>query len=326
MAECWLAQDEWAQDLVLKRLPIGRREDHHLKACLADEGRIAAALDHPNIARLLDRFWIDRELILVYEYVPGSTLWHLCRQAQGVGTGLPVDLVLSLGLQLAEALNHAHRRRNEQGQPLNIIHRDVSPQNVMVDSQGRARLLDFGVALAESNQRATAGGALYGHLGYASPELATGQTMTPAADQFSLGVLLWECLARRRLFGVGSPAQVIGAVARAEIPALRGFCPRLDNEICTIIERSLARAPNQRFATCGDLAEALRSVRDRLALQPVCDASYRTWRKDLGRGRCRPRRLPASKPSRPWKKRPLLQLRSLLDRIRLLRGLRDAGV
>ncbi|MBF94790.1 MAG: hypothetical protein CMH58_06470 [Myxococcales bacterium] len=322
MAEAWLARDPSGEEVVLKRLPRGRQHDAHLRACLADEGRIASQLRHPAIVRLLDRFQHDGEPVLVYEYVRGMTLWRLCRRAQGAGTGLPLDLVLRLGIQLAEALDYVHHKQDANGQPLAIIHRDLSPQNIMVDHQGQVRLLDFGVALSNSNERFSVGGGLYGNLGYASPELVTGQSLTGASDQFALGTLLWECLARRRLFGAEAPAKVVAAVARAEVPSLSAFRPDLDAELAEVIGRCLQRDPQARFGRCEALAQRLEAIAERVVRIPVRGAGYSAWLDRLRRAGPVPRRLPNLTPSRPGKRSPLLQLRSLLDRIRLGRRLR----
>ncbi len=322
MAEAWLARDPWGDEVVLKRLPQGRQHDKHLRACLQDEGRIARQLHHPAIVRLMDQFQHGDEPILVYEYVRGMTLWRLCRRAQGAGIGLPLDLILRMGIQLAEALDYAHQKRDETGRPLAIIHRDLSPQNVMVDHHGQVRLLDFGVALSNSNERFSVGGGLYGNLGYASPELVTGQPLTGASDQFALGTLLWECLARRRLFGAEAPAQVVAAVARAEVPALTAFTPDLDGELAEVVNRSLARDPSERFGRCEALARRLEQIVERLAPEAVCGPSYATWLDQLRRTGPVPRRLPNLTPSRSGTPSPLLRLRSLLDRIRLGRRLR----
>jgi len=192
----------------------------------------------------------------------------------------------------------------------------------MVDHQGQVRLLDFGVALSNSNERFSAGGGLYGNLGYASPELVTGQPLTAASDQFALGTLLWECLARRRLFGAQAPAKVVAAVARAETPSLTAFQSDLDGELAQVVSRCLQRNPEQRFGRCEALARRLEQIAERLGPEPVRGATYTRWLDRLRLAGPVPRRLPNLTPSRPGAASPLLRLRSLLERIRLGRRLR----
>jgi serine/threonine-protein kinase len=174
------------------------------------------------------------------EYVPGSDLRHVKQ--------LPPGLVALVGAQAAAALHCAHGARDRQGRKLEVVHRDVSPHNVLVSREGVVKVIDFGVARAA--------GGLAGKLAYLSPQVASGGPPTPASDQFSLGVLLWELLTGRRLYKGPVDAVTLQRAVAARVPA-----PGVSQALDAVVMRALAVLPGERWPDCGAFAQALEDVR-----------------------------------------------------------------
>lgn len=210
------------------------------------EARSAAALSHPNIVGVYDRGFEDGMHYIVMEYVEGETLKEIIRR-QGP---LPVDRIIHLGVQLADALEHAHRH--------GVVHRDVKPQNILVTADGRARIMDFGIAVAAGESQLTRAGMALGTADYISPEQARGDPAGPPSDVYSAGLVLYEMATGRPPFRAQNPM----AIARMHIedppPLPAVLNPALPSRLESVILKSLAKDPSRRFATAGDLARALR--------------------------------------------------------------------
>ncbi|MDE0883797.1 MAG: serine/threonine-protein kinase [Myxococcota bacterium] len=225
MAEVWLAEQRgpgsFVRRLVIKTIHAHFAEDENLVTAFADEARLAALLHHPHIVRVEDYGEHNGRPYLVMEHLQGQNLKQLASLANGQNLRLPERLVLQLGIQMAEALHYAHQLNDDQGQPLGVVHRDVSPQNIMLMPNGTAKLVDFGIARAASNEGKTVTGTLKGKLAYLSPEQASGKKgIDHRADQFSLSVVLWELLIGSRLFASDSDVSTLKRVAFGDIPSL----------------------------------------------------------------------------------------------------------
>ena len=212
MGEIWLAHDPKGQRVVVKRTLVNETQDV-LELCMADEIRNLALLDHPAIPALLDAGQDQGRHFIVLEHIHGDSLWRLSRLAQAAGTRLPDGLILRIGARIAEALAHAHSRRDEMGQLMHLIHRDVTPDNILLSHRGEVKLIDFGVSHSRLNERITTPGSIYGKVAYNSPEQVLDGPISDATDQFQLGVVLWELLAGYRLYAGGAPASVIQRIA-----------------------------------------------------------------------------------------------------------------
>ncbi|HEY1956417.1 MAG TPA: serine/threonine-protein kinase, partial [Polyangiaceae bacterium] len=196
---------------------------------------------------------------LVMEYIEGDTVGHLMARAQNVNRKIPVPIVVRIMLDTLTGLNAAHDLADDDGTPLEIVHRDVSPQNILVGVDGVARITDFGVAKAQARlANATQGGQLKGKLAYMSPEQVRGNSVVDRrADVFAAGIVTWELLTGQRLFKAEGEAETLFKVVAAEVPPLRNFEPSVPPEVEVVVRRALAPQAADRFATTSDFAEAL---------------------------------------------------------------------
>lgn len=243
--------------VALKRIHPHLRDDPAASASLAVEARVASCLRHANVVGVLDIEDDAGDLVVALDYVEGCTLVELSRaDAEApVGAGAPRELVRVL-LDAASGLHAAHHARDEAGRPLGLVHRDVSPSNVLVGLDGVARISDFGIAKAVGADTVTTTGVLKGKLGYMAPEYVGGRPADARSDQFSFGVVAWEALARRRLFKGTNEVDTLQRIVRAEAPPLDALDARLA-PLAPVIARALARRPEERYASVGELATDL---------------------------------------------------------------------
>ncbi len=259
----WLAEQHgprgFRRRAVIKRIHAHLAESEEFITSFEDEARLAAQLDHQSIARVEDFGETDGTLYLVMEHVQGWTLKTLTQHGEGAATGVPTPLVLKVIAETARALDYAHHVKDLDGKPLHVVHRDVSPQNIMVTPNGSAKLLDFGVARSSNQQQNTRAGSIKGKLSYLSPEQVRAQPLDARSDLFSLGVVLWELVNRRRLFKGKSELDVLQKVGNAEIPEarLKADCP---SAIAPVLAQALQQAPNKRFADGASFADAVDQI------------------------------------------------------------------
>jgi serine/threonine-protein kinase len=220
------------------------------------EARISANLNHPNIVQIFDVGEDAGDLYIAMEYIAGKDVRTIARQ---YGRALPSAIAAHLGIQVAAALQGAHTARDIAGKPLNIVHRDVSPQNVLVSFDGRVKLIDFGIALAgqQGQKRAT---SVAGNVSYMSPEQCHGLPVDGRSDVFSLGIVLHELLSGQRLFRRATAEETMEAVALSEVPPLREVPHKLE----VVVKRALAKRLDERFQSAGELGEALATAAEEL--------------------------------------------------------------
>jgi tetratricopeptide (TPR) repeat protein len=258
MAEVWRARDGDGNVVCIKRLDPSLRHDVDFIEMFRDEAALVLDLDHENIVRVHELVDTDEELAQVMELVDGPSLARI-RAALGED-GLSVPEALQIGIYLCRALHHAHTRRRDghpDGEPLQIVHRDVSPQNILIDKQGRVKLVDFGVAKAAQRLTRTRAGTLKGKLSYMAPEQARGDVVDHRADQFAAGILLWEMLTGRRLFGGRNELLILEQVTKSDpVPpsTVKKGIPRLVDKA---VLRALRWHPEERFADIGSFGDAL---------------------------------------------------------------------
>jgi serine/threonine-protein kinase len=222
------------------------------------EARLAAMLDHPNVVRAYDFGEIDGELFLAMEYVEGQALSRVLRALQEGDAELGASLTAHVLAEVCDGLHAAHELHDEAGQPLNLVHRDVSPQNVMVGYDGHVRLLDFGVAKIEA-ESVTKTGEVKGKTAYMSPEQAMGDAIDRRSDLFGVGAVLFECVTLRRMWGDGTDMDVIRKLALEQPPDLESVVPGLPSDLCALYKKLVSREAKDRPATARDVAEALRA-------------------------------------------------------------------
>jgi serine/threonine protein kinase len=262
----------FARTVAIKRLHAAYARDPDFVSMFVDEARLAARIHHPNVVSTLDVVALEGELFLVMEYIQGESLARLERLASDRGDRIPEAMAASMIAGMLHGLHAAHEARDERGEPLGIVHRDVSPQNVLVGVDGVARVLDFGIAKAAGRIQTTRDGQLKGKLAYMSPEQLRGE-VTRTTDVYAAGVVLWEALTGRQLFVGESEGELVTKVIQGcrEAPTA-GMSPELD----TIALRALSRDPKRRFATARDMARALED-----AVAPVATSKIGDWVTEL---------------------------------------------
>jgi len=244
---------------VVKRILPEFARNPQFARMFANEARVAAMLDHPNIVRV---FEFDREngtYYLVMEYVDGASLDQIVRASRKGGVPLGPDFAVEVGLPLARALAYAHTLKLPDGRALNLVHRDVSPGNVLVSRDGVVKLTDFGVV--KSTITTTVAGAVKGKLSYMSPEQITVQNVDHRSDLFSLGVVLYEVATGLRLFRGDSLGATAIRVMRAVVPPPRSVMPETDPRLEAILMKLLERDPRARYQSASDLAADLEGYR-----------------------------------------------------------------
>ncbi len=258
MAEIFLARRN-DEIVALKRiLPHLAAQDDFVDM-FVDEARLAARLRHPNIARVLEVGLEEGIWYIAMEYVPGEDLLAIIRRAREKHVLTPVAIGAAIIADAASALHHAHESRDEEGHPLGLVHRDVTPSNLLVSHEGVVKLVDFGIAKAERRISVTAAGALKGKYAYMAPEHALGQSVDRRADVFSLGVVAWELFTQKRLFHRDNELAVLRAVTEERVPVPSERRPDLPAELDEIIMRALDRNPETRYPTARHLEVAMRS-------------------------------------------------------------------
>jgi len=261
MAEIYLAAalgpEGFEKDVVIKRVRPGLGGDPEFVRMFIAEARVASRLNHANLVHIFDFDKHEDTYYLAMEYVRGHSLWELRRRCQERGVAIPPMLVAQIGMEIARGLAFAHRL-TENGQSLNLVHRDVTPHNVLLSFDGAVKLTDFGIAKAGSH--ATTSGMLKGKFAYMSPEQARGDAVDPRTDVFALGVTLWELLTGARLFeGEGDVAVLRAVQERLIVPPVRlnpSVSAALDAAVMGALERDLGR----RWPGAHELERALAEV------------------------------------------------------------------
>jgi serine/threonine-protein kinase len=248
--------------VAIKRLHPHLAGDQEFVEMFLDEARIAASIHHPNVVPILEVGTSDRGYYLVMEYVEGDTLARLLARAATIHERIPLPIVIRILLDTLAGLHAAHELRDDTDQNLNLVHRDVSPQNILVGIDGTARITDFGVARAASRLSSTRAGQLKGKLAYMAPEQARGGDIDRRADLFALGTVLWEVLADRRLFKGEGEADTLNRVLFEPIPGVLEAAPETPPVLGTVTMKALDRDPEKRFRDAAEFAEELEKAAD----------------------------------------------------------------
>ncbi|HEX8792324.1 MAG TPA: serine/threonine-protein kinase [Polyangiaceae bacterium] len=249
--------------VAIKRLHPQLARDPAVRDMFIDEARLASRIRHPNVVPTLDVVADGPDLLLVMEYVHGESLQQLMRAMRKRGEPIPLRIALAVVSALLHGLHAAHEATTEEGEPLSVVHRDVSPQNVLVGVDGVARVLDFGIARAAVRLEHTAEGIVKGKLAYMAPEQLGGMTVDRRADVYAAAVILWEMVAGRRLFVKDDGGQVmVDKLLAGRIDPPSRFAPGMPKLLDAIVLHGLARNPEQRFATAREMALALERLGD----------------------------------------------------------------
>mgnify|MGYP001394890399 CR=1 FL=1 len=264
MATLYLARILGPQDFE-KLIAIKRIHPHLAKKpsfvhMFLDEARIAARIHHPNVVTTFDMGQIDGAYFIAMEYVHGQNLTDVLRTAIREPSKLPWQLVVRMLADAASGLHAAHELTSDDGKNLGVVHRDVSPQNILVSYDGHVKVTDFGIAFAAKKLEQTESGILKGKVSYMSPEQTRGEPVTRRSDIFALGIVLWEALCLKRLFRTPNEASTLLRVREAKVPRLQDVRPELPAALEAIVSKALARRPEDRFATAEELSEALEKL------------------------------------------------------------------
>ena len=259
--------------VAIKRLHPQYARNPEFVEMFLEEARLAARIQHPNVVSVLDIVAEAGELFLVMEYVHGESLSHLLQAAQAKDDLPAPGIVAQITTGLLYGLHAAHEARSDRGAPLEIVHRDVSPQNVLVGVEGVARVLDFGVAKAVQKARdATAEGVVRGKMAYMAPEQISGDPADRRLDVYAAAVVLWEGLTGRRLYEDMDMAPLIARILTEDPPRPSSFVPGLPAGIDDVVMKGLARDRNDRYATAQDMAQAIEGI-----IPPVPIREVSTW-------------------------------------------------
>jgi eukaryotic-like serine/threonine-protein kinase len=259
MAEVFLAREQLAQGLakilVIKKIHPSLAEAPQFRQMFEDEAKVAVNLNHPNVVQTFGYGQIGPTFYLAMEHVDGVDLLRLLNAAVEAGKRIPFGLCAYIAHQAAKGLDYAHRKTDEFGDALGIVHRDVSPQNILISLDGAVKIVDFGIARARHIKEEE--GVVKGKFAYMSPEQASGQQVDARADIFSTGIVLWEATCARSLFGHLKGRQALNAIKNAQVPRPREIDPAVPAELEEIILKALAKRPEDRYQTARDFHRAL---------------------------------------------------------------------
>jgi serine/threonine protein kinase/CheY-like chemotaxis protein len=271
MAEVWKARmtgvEGFQKTVAIKRILPHLTDSTDFVEMFIDEAKLAAQLNHANIIHIYDLGKLGDDYYIAMEYVEGENLRSILNRARERGARVPEGVALHVAARLAGALDYAHRKRDFDDRELGLVHRDVSPQNVLVGYEGTIKLCDFGIVKAVSKSSHTQMGALKGKLQYMSPEQAYGKPVDGRSDIFAVGALLFEMLTGRRLFVGESEMEVLEAVRECRVAAPSELAPTVRPEVDAVVRKALAREPEERFQSAGELMRQLEEILS--SLRPV---------------------------------------------------------
>lgn len=261
MAEIYLAREQSsaggvARYVAVKVIKADSAEPNFLEL-FQDEGRLGLRLTHPNIAHVYEYGKEASRYFLAMEWVNGKNLSSTVRRLREEGRRLPLPIAVKVVSRVAEALDYAHHAKDERGRTMEVVHRDVSPHNVMLSYDGVVKLLDFGVAKAESRITTTQAGVVRGKFAYMSPQQCLGLPLDGRSDVFSLGTVLYELLTGEPLFDRETEFQTMKAIIDGEVPPVQTADRYVPDALAAIVERAMEKEPDDRFATAGEFHEAL---------------------------------------------------------------------
>ncbi len=244
----------FARTVAVKRLHPQFAKDPEFVSMFLDEARLAARVQHPNVVATIDVVATDGELFLIMDYVRGESLSKLIRTARKQGTNVPPRIAASIMCGFLHGLHAAHEAKSERGERIDLVHRDVSPQNVLVGADGIPRVLDFGIAKAAGRIQVTRDGQIKGKLAYMPPEQLSGRDLTRAVDIYASAVVMWETLTGERLFKGETEAETLAKILRDPVTPPSQILPGLPRAFDAPLLKALSREPSQRHATARELA------------------------------------------------------------------------
>ena len=261
MAEIFLAKAVSIQGMeklvAIKRVLPSLTKNEKFIAMFLDEARLSIALNHANIVQVFDVNQSAGTYFIVMEYVEGFNVRRLFQKASEIGFRMPLASVCYMMMEVCKGLDHAHTKKDVSGKPLRIVHRDLSPPNILISKSGEVKITDFGLAKATSQLTKTDPGIVKGKYSYLAPEVTEGKSADHRADLFAAGIVMWELLANRRLFLAKTDVETVELVRKAEVPSLSKLNKDVTPEFEAIIMRALARDPKKRYTSAREFGDAL---------------------------------------------------------------------
>jgi len=261
MAEIFLAKQSGLEGfekvVVLKRILSHLASDEEFVSMFLDEARIAAKLSHPNIVQIYDLGKTDNSYYIAMEYVSGRNVQHLINKQQARGGLLPVEHVVRVIAGVCDGLFYAHSRKDYDGKPLSIIHRDISPQNILVSFQGGVKVVDFGIAKASTQLAQTRAGVLKGKYAYMSPEQVRGAKIDHRSDLFAVGLVMYEMLTGMRAFERDTSLKTLKAIVQERPLNPREMNPEIPMDVVKLLSKALEKNPDRRYKTAQEMQLAL---------------------------------------------------------------------
>lgn len=275
MAEVFRAKFEGPNNfqklVAIKRILPEYTQDHNFLQMFVDEARIAGSLRHPNIVQIQELGQIDGVFFISMEYIDGIDLARVIKIRRALQQSIPLEIVLDIGIAVCRALEYAHNECDPDGRPLNMIHRDVTPHNILISKKGECKLTDFGIAKASQNIAETAVGELKGKISYMSPEQAEGKPLDVRSDLFQVGIVMYEMLTLKKMFEGNSDQSILSKIQHAQFEPPRRIISGVPKHVEQVVMRALANDPLARYQTSLELRKALTQARAQLKVKTPVD-------------------------------------------------------
>ena len=285
MAELFLSdyvrEDGFRRTVAIKRILPHLAENSDFIKMFTREARLAALLRHPNIVQIFDYGKIGNAYFIAMEFIDGKNLGEMLSVMK---QGIPVDNTVFIISEICKGLDYSHARRNDEtGEPLNIVHRDISPQNLLISYQGEVKISDFGISKARSEPSFTQAGVIKGKLSYLSTEQALGESVDSRADIYALGLVFYETLTGKRVFQFASDLEAIRAIPKMEIEPLINARPDIPEELNRIVMKCLERDKDLRYQSAAELHADLETFRKALKITFNASDLARFMKENFGK-------------------------------------------
>ncbi len=252
-----LSVQGFKKQVAIKRVLPHLAQNKSFISMFLDEARLGARLSHANIVTVFDIGAADETFFIVMEFIDGCNLKAVMEHFRQMGRRIGVKESVYLCMETCRGLSYAHELVGDEGEELNIVHRDISPPNILLSKRGEIKVTDFGLAKATTQLEKTDPGVVKGKFSYLAPEAALGENVDARADIFALGIVLWEMLAGRRLFLGETDYQTVKLVQQADVPSLSRLNPEVDTDLEAVLGKALARDPRERFQSAREFGDAL---------------------------------------------------------------------
>ncbi|MCB9656265.1 MAG: serine/threonine-protein kinase [Polyangiales bacterium] len=243
--------------VAIKRVLPHLASNENFIGMFLDEARLGARMNHANIVSVMDIGAADNTYFIVMEYVDGANLKTIIEVLLKQGRTVPMKEAVYIAMEASRGLSYAHELCDDEGNDLDIVHRDISPPNILISKRGEVKVTDFGLAKASTQLEKTDPGVVKGKFSYLAPEAAVGDAVDERADIFALGIVLWEMIAGRRLFLGDSDYQTVKLVQQAQVPSLSAINPEADEALERVLAKALAKNPADRYQTAREMSDAL---------------------------------------------------------------------